>query len=130
MSGNETCSALLANFASLQGKMKAQKCEAPEPDDHDHDHDHHHHHHGHSHGGCGGGHGAYSAGLHVMAIFVVLAASLVGTLIPLAGKYVPCLRLHPFMFVLGKCAATGVVLVVSLMTVFHHCSLAACFFLV
>ncbi|RNF08711.1 cation transporter [Trypanosoma conorhini] len=74
----------------------------------------------HHHGGCSGEKGPYSAGLHVMAIFVVLAASLVGTLIPLAGKYVPCLRLHPFMFVLGKCAATGVVLAVAMIHMINH----------
>ncbi|RNE99161.1 cation transporter [Trypanosoma conorhini] len=74
----------------------------------------------HHHGGCSGEKGPYSVGLHVAGVFVLLVASLVGTLIPLAGKYVPCLQLSPFMFVLGKCAATGVVLAVSLLTMVHH----------
>ncbi|EAN84258.1 putative cation transporter [Trypanosoma cruzi] len=79
-----------------------------------------HHHVGHHHGGCSATTGPYSLGLHVGAIFILLFASFLGTVIPLAGKYVPCLRLSPFLFVLGKCAATGVVLAVSLLTMIHH----------
>ncbi|KAH8616797.1 hypothetical protein ERJ75_000442700 [Trypanosoma vivax] len=45
--------------------------------------------HGHSHGGCADGEGHTRWGLHVAAIFVVLLASLIGTAIPLVGKYAP-----------------------------------------
>ncbi|RNC34802.1 cation transporter, partial [Trypanosoma cruzi] len=103
MSENETCDALLSQYELLRGKMATQHCDG----DHDGDKDEH------SHGDCGGSNGPYTVGLHVVAIFVVLLSSFLGTVIPLAGKHVPCLRMNPFLFVLGKCAATGVVLAVS-----------------
>ncbi|CBH17887.1 cation transporter, putative [Trypanosoma brucei gambiense DAL972] len=127
---NETteCGALLSNITSLQTTLTSMGCQVPALHHHTHDHGHHHHHHhhddhthgaddheghGHSHGGCESGHGTYSIGLHVVAIFVVLIASFLGTLIPIIGKYVPALRLPPFVFVLGKCIAAGVLLSVS-----------------
>ncbi|EKF38354.1 cation transporter, putative, partial [Trypanosoma cruzi marinkellei] len=109
MSDTETCDALLAQYELLKGKMATQHC------DYDHDGDEH----GESHGDCGGTNGPYTVGLHVVAIFVVLLASFLGTLIPLAGKHVPCLRMNPFLFVLGKCAATGVVLAVATIHMIH-----------
>lgn len=51
---------------------------------------------------------------HVIAVFLILAASLAGTLLPLLGKHLPSLRVHDFVFVLGKSLATGVVLGVAL----------------
>ncbi|KAH8609709.1 putative ZIP Zinc transporter [Trypanosoma vivax] len=101
---------------------------------HDHSHSHGHDHgegegegadgaHGHSHGGCADGEGSYSVGLHVAAIFVVLLASLIGTAIPLVGKYAPALRMPPFAFVVGKCMATGVVLVVATIHMINHAAI-------
>jgi solute carrier family 39 (zinc transporter), member 1/2/3 len=58
--------------------------------------------------------GTYEVGLHVAAIFIILAASLIGTLIPLLGKRVPALRLHPYVYAVGKSIATGVVLAVAM----------------
>ncbi|KAF5222062.1 hypothetical protein ECC02_004816 [Trypanosoma cruzi] len=109
MSENETCDALLSQYELLRGKMATQHCDG----DHDGDKDEH------SHGDCGGSNGPYTVGLHVVAIFVVLLSSFLGTVIPLAGKHVPCLRMNPFLFVLGKCAATGVVLAVSTIHMIH-----------
>ncbi|RHW68513.1 cation transporter [Trypanosoma brucei equiperdum] len=116
---NETteCGALLSNITSLQTTLTSMGCQVPAL--------HHHHHDDHTHGvvddgidgdthgGCESGHGTYSIGLHVVAIFVVLIASFLGTLIPIIGKYVPALRLPPFALVLGKCIAAGVLLSVS-----------------
>ncbi|CAJ1005053.1 hypothetical protein Q4I28_000368, partial [Leishmania naiffi] len=65
--------------------------------------------HGHSHG-CNSVEGDYMLGLHIAAIFIILAASAVGTLIPIVGKRVPALRLHAYVYAVGKAAATGVVL--------------------
>ncbi|KAH9600311.1 Zinc/iron permease [Trypanosoma melophagium] len=113
MNNTEDCSALLSQHASLESKLTAQQCDVP--DSHDHGHEH-----GHSHGGCGGADGPYSVGLHVAAIFIVLVVSFLGTFIPLAGKYVPVLKIHPFVFVLGKCAATGVVLAVAMIHMINH----------
>ncbi|ORC87081.1 cation transporter [Trypanosoma theileri] len=113
MNNTEDCSALLSQHASLESKLTEQQCELP--DSHEHGHEH-----GHSHGGCSGADGPYSVGLHVAAIFIVLVVSFLGTLIPLAGKYVPVLRVHPFAFVIGKCAATGVVLAVAMIHMINH----------
>ncbi|CCW71979.1 unnamed protein product [Phytomonas sp. Hart1] len=51
--------------------------------------------------------------LHVTAIFIVLLSSLLGTLLPIITRSVPLLRENPFIFVLAKTAATGVLLAVS-----------------
>nr|CCC95474.1 unnamed protein product [Trypanosoma congolense IL3000] len=64
-------------------------------------------------GGCDAGEGEYTTNLHVIVIFVVLLASFLGTLIPIIGKYVPALRMPPFVFILGKCIAAGVLLSVA-----------------
>ncbi|KAH9600428.1 Zinc/iron permease [Trypanosoma melophagium] len=117
MNNTEDCSALLSQHASLESKLTAQQCDVPDSHDHGHEHGHEH---GHSHGGCGGADGPYSVGLHVAAIFIVLVVSFLGTFIPLAGKYVPVLKIHPFVFVLGKCAATGVVLAVAMIHMINH----------
>ncbi|ORC87080.1 ZIP Zn transporter [Trypanosoma theileri] len=63
---------------------------------------------------CVSSRGAYSVQLHVWAIFVLLFASSLGTTLPLLGKYVPALRMHPFLIVLGKCISTGVVMSVAM----------------
>ncbi|PBJ72331.1 cation transporter [Trypanosoma cruzi] len=124
MSENETCDALLSQYELLRGRLATQHCDG----NHDGDKDEH------SHGDCGGSNGPYTVGLHVVAIFVVLLSSFLGTLIPLAGKHVPCLRMNPFLFVLGKCAATGVVLAVSTIhmnfSAVYGCSLTFLFFFI
>ena len=63
---------------------------------------------------CSGDFGSYTLGKHVMALFVVLAASFIGTVIPLLERYNPIFRVHPFVIVCGKCLAAGVVLAVAL----------------
>ncbi|KAG5500522.1 hypothetical protein JKF63_03616 [Porcisia hertigi] len=75
--------------------------------------------HGHSHG-CASVHGDYMLGLHIAAIFIVLLASAVGTLIPILGKYVPALQLPVYVYALGKAAATGVVLAVAMIHMIQH----------
>ncbi|CCW65195.1 unnamed protein product [Phytomonas sp. EM1] len=62
---------------------------------------------------CDGLEGEYSMGLHVAAIFIVSASSFLGTVTPLITKYIPFLRSNPFVFVIFKTAATGVLLSVS-----------------
>ncbi|CAG9577303.1 putative zinc transporter [Leishmania major strain Friedlin] len=91
-------------------------------------HDHGHSHgsgtdggHGHSHG-CASVEGDYMLGLHIAAIFIILAASVVGTLIPIVGKRVPALRLHSYVYAVGKAAATGVVLAVAMIHMINHAS--------
>lgn len=62
---------------------------------------------------CLGLNGAYSIPLHVGAIFIVLGVSIFGTALPIITKFVPFLKRNPFIFVLAKTAATGVLLSVS-----------------
>ncbi|ESL05341.1 solute carrier family 39 (zinc transporter), member 1/2/3 [Trypanosoma rangeli SC58] len=69
---------------------------------------------------CAASKGEYSVALHIAAIFVVLIASLLGTMLPLAGKYVSCLRLHPFAIVIGKCISSGVVMAVAMVHMMNH----------
>ncbi len=57
----------------------------------------------------------YDLGLHVAAVFIILAASALGVVIPLAAKYAQ--RFWEFLqfgVVIGKCAGTGVILAVAL----------------
>ena len=63
---------------------------------------------------CGPSTGKYTLTLHVIALVVVLLSSAIGTCFPLLAAHVPCLAVHPFAFVLGKCASAGVVLAVAL----------------
>ena len=59
--------------------------------------------------------GTYSTVDHVVAIFVILVASLLGAVLPLVAKHFPNLTfIGPFALSLGKSLATGVVLAVSL----------------
>lgn len=62
---------------------------------------------------CDGLDGMYSVPLHVGAIFVVLFASLIGTGFPLLGKRVPALDIPEYVYVLGKCLGTGVMVAVG-----------------
>lgn len=62
---------------------------------------------------CDGLDGIYGLGLHVGAIFVVLVASLVGTCFPLLGKRVPALNFPEYVYVVGKCLGTGVMIAVG-----------------
>ncbi|GET90116.1 zinc transporter, putative [Leishmania tarentolae] len=100
--------------------------------DHGHSHgdgsgsDHGHSHgtdsnHGHSHG-CATVKGNYMLGWHIAAIFIILVASVVGTLIPIVGKRVPALRLPAYAYAVGKAAATGVVLAVAMIHMINHAS--------
>lgn len=62
---------------------------------------------------CDGISEAYSIPFHTGAIFVILFASIFGTVLPIVTLYVPFLRKNPFIFVIAKTAATGVLLSVS-----------------
>ncbi|TPP49996.1 ZIP Zinc transporter family protein [Leishmania donovani] len=62
---------------------------------------------------CRGFTGAYSLGLHVGALFLILFVSLLGTAIPILGKCIPSLVRYPYVFSVAKSAATGVLLSVS-----------------
>lgn len=63
---------------------------------------------------CTGLDGLYSPGIHIVALFVVLVASLVGALLPLLGKRVPALHISDYVYAVGKCLGTGVMLAVGL----------------
>eukprot|EP00796_Vickermania_ingenoplastis_P008233 gene8232-5754_t len=63
---------------------------------------------------CNGLSSFYSSGIHVVALFVVLTASVVGAMLPILGKRVPQLRLPDYVYAMGKCMGTGVMLTVGL----------------
>lgn len=63
---------------------------------------------------CSGLDGIYSPGIHVVGIFVVLGASLIGAVLPVLGKRVSALSVPDFVFVVGKCLGMGVMLSVGL----------------
>lgn len=56
----------------------------------------------------------YDMPLHIAAVFIILAASLIGAVIPIIAKHVPKLRAFPFPIVVGKCVGTGVILACAL----------------
>jgi len=56
----------------------------------------------------------YNQGLHIGAIFIVLAASVIGAGVPLLAKYSPVFRIPPYVICLGKCMGIGVVLACAL----------------
>lgn len=56
----------------------------------------------------------YTLSLHIGAIFVILVASALGTVIPLIGSHRSKLAVPPFVIVLGKCMGTGVILACGL----------------
>eukprot|EP00796_Vickermania_ingenoplastis_P009160 gene9160-6440_t len=62
---------------------------------------------------CDGLSGIYSVGLHVGAVFVILVSSVVGAGFPMLGKRVPALNIPEYVFVLGKCMGTGVMVAVG-----------------
>ncbi|KAH9600280.1 Zinc/iron permease [Trypanosoma melophagium] len=112
---DDTCSSLLTKLSTMVD-ANGTPCLTMDPHDHSSNgHGGHEH-----HGGCNATHGAYSVPLHVAAIFILLAASFLGTIMPLAGKYVPALRMNMFAVVLAKCVSTGVVMAVSLLTMLNH----------
>ncbi|CBH17886.1 cation transporter, putative [Trypanosoma brucei gambiense DAL972] len=88
-------------------------------DDHG-DHGDHEGHEGHDMGGCAPAAGSYSMGLHIAAIFILLIASFLGTILPIAGNYVPRFKLPPFLIVVSKCISTGVVMSVAVLTLLNH----------
>jgi hypothetical protein len=56
----------------------------------------------------------YSIPLHVGCIFVIFVVSVVGTVIPILGSHRSKFAVHPFVLILGKCCATGVILACAL----------------
>ncbi|GET92077.1 zinc transporter, putative [Leishmania tarentolae] len=56
----------------------------------------------------------YSIASHVVALFVILWFSLLGTVLPILGKRVPAFRIPEYAYAIGKAVATGVVLGVAL----------------
>ncbi|RNE99160.1 solute carrier family 39 (zinc transporter), member 1/2/3 [Trypanosoma conorhini] len=69
---------------------------------------------------CAASKGGYTVALHIVAIFALLIASLLGTMLPLIGKYISCLSLHPFVVVIGKCISSGVVMAVAMVHMMHN----------
>ncbi|KEG06253.1 cation transporter [Trypanosoma grayi] len=107
MASADPCDGLLSVYAAFQANLTANKCIAPAMSRN-------------ALGGCDAEEGSYSVGLHVVAIFVLLIASFIGTMLPLLGNYVPCLQLHPFVVVTGKCVSTGVVMAVALVHMMNN----------
>lgn len=64
--------------------------------------------------GCGPLDGLYSNWLHIAAVFIILVASVIGTIIPIIGKRVPMLRMHDYVYAVGKCIGTGVMMAVGM----------------
>ncbi|CBZ30128.1 putative cation transporter [Leishmania mexicana MHOM/GT/2001/U1103] len=56
----------------------------------------------------------YSVAWHVVALFVILNCSLLGTVLPMLGKRVSAFRVPEYAYAIGKSVATGVVLGVAL----------------
>ncbi|CBZ37476.1 cation transporter, putative [Leishmania donovani] len=56
----------------------------------------------------------YSSAWHVVALFVILGCSLLGTVLPILGKRVSAFRVPEYAYAIGKSVATGVVLGVAL----------------
>lgn len=54
--------------------------------------------------------GEYDLGLHIGAVFIEIAVSFLGTLIPLIGKKNPRFQISDYVFSLGKNFGTGVIL--------------------
>ncbi|EGC31009.1 hypothetical protein DICPUDRAFT_40613 [Dictyostelium purpureum] len=72
----------------------------------------------HDHGGdgtCEAGHvHEYDKGLHIGAVFIILACSALGTLIPILSAHVKALHIPRYVLILGKDAGIGVVIACSL----------------
>ena len=73
-----------------------------------------------THSLCEGLNGVYSNGIHIGSIFLILGVSFLGTAIPIAGKFIPVIGRYPFVFVIAKSAATGVLLSVSTIHLIHE----------
>lgn len=56
----------------------------------------------------------YNQGLHIGALFIILAVSALGTALPLLGKYISWLRLHPYVICVGKSLGIGIILACAL----------------
>lgn len=54
--------------------------------------------------------GEYDLGLHIGAVFIEIAVSFLGTLIPIIGKKNPRFQISDYVFTLGKNFGTGVIL--------------------
>ena len=57
---------------------------------------------------------AFGVSLHVGGIFIILAASLLGALMPLLGKLSPRCALPGLAIAIGKAAGTGIILACAL----------------
>lgn len=98
---NQLCYELLAKKANLYANNDALVRLKDDDDDDDDD-------------GCGPLDGLYSNGLHIAAVFIILVASVIGTIIPIIGKRVPMLRMHDYVYAVGKCIGTGVMMAVGM----------------
>ena len=56
----------------------------------------------------------YDQPLNIAAVFIILAASVLGTCIPLVSKHYPAMQRYPFIFIWGKHVGTGVLLALGL----------------
>eukprot|EP01119_Soliformovum_irregulare_P024210 TRINITY_DN8625_c1_g1_i1.p1 TRINITY_DN8625_c1_g1~~TRINITY_DN8625_c1_g1_i1.p1 ORF type:complete len:384 (+),score=86.19 TRINITY_DN8625_c1_g1_i1:41-1153(+) len=58
--------------------------------------------------------GDYDTGLHVGAIFIIAGTSFLGTLLPIAAKKIPLLRIRELPFSCAKMFGSGIILATSL----------------
>ncbi|KAJ1829658.1 hypothetical protein LPJ56_000177 [Coemansia sp. RSA 2599] len=78
--------------------------------DHDHDHDHE----GEELECSASGADDWEKGLHIGAIFIILAVGGLGAYLPVLGRYVPVLRIPRTALTLGKFLGTGVIISTAL----------------
>ena len=53
---------------------------------------------------------AFGVPLHIGGIFIILAVSFLGTLLPLLGKFIPRCAVPPFAIAIGKAMGTGIII--------------------
>ncbi|KAJ1938216.1 hypothetical protein EC988_007656, partial [Linderina pennispora] len=78
---------------------------------HDHDHDHDHN----EETDCyASGVDDWNSSMHIAAIFIILAGSGLGSMLPIISHYMPRLRVSPNILTLGKFLGTGVIISTAL----------------
>lgn len=117
-----SCHSHGSNYTSLHCHLSSHShSDAGDGDDHGHSHSDGDTH-GHSHGYCNPIEGSFSLGIHVAAIFIILAASAVGAALPLLGRRVRALRIPAYVYALGKACSVGVMAAVAMIHMIHHAS--------
>ncbi|KAJ1951627.1 hypothetical protein FBU59_000032 [Linderina macrospora] len=99
---------LLLHTASATAALPQQFALRHSVHDHDHDHDH-------EETDCyASGVDDWNSGLHIAAIFIILAAGGLGSMLPVISHFVPALRVPPSILTLGKFLGTGVIISTAL----------------